>query len=168
VTVGVTDLARTCDGRDNRYLTLKRINKAITMAGRAHKKNTQSKRKATTDKLMPGKRRKTLAITPAMHSPVNPNLYARYVEFPWVSKEFEADTEFSGGWKVWETSTNPHTRKIRESEKRLLGPLLAFERAKDWKRQNLRRALKKGVTEGEHATVTGMQIGTKRTKLSDV
>jgi len=59
-------------------------------------------------------------------------------------------------------------RKIRESQKRLLGPLLAFERAKDWKRQNLRRDLKKEVTEGEHATVTGMPIGTKRTKLSDV
>jgi len=47
-------------------------------------------------------------------------------------------------------------------------PLLAFERAKEGKRQNLKRALKKGVTEGEHATVTGMPIGSKRTELSDV
>jgi len=43
-----------------------------------------------------------------------------------------------------------------------------FERAKDWKRQNLRRALRKGVTEDEHTTVTGMPIGTKMTEVSDV
>jgi len=30
------------------------------------------------------------------------------------------------------------------------------------------RALKKGLTEGEHATVTGMPIGSKRTELNDV
>jgi len=69
---------------------------------------------------------------------------------------------------VWGTSTNPQTRKIQESQKRMLGPLLAFERAKDWKRHNLRRVLKTGVTEGEHTTVIGMPIGTKRTELSDV
>jgi len=138
------------------------------MAGRAHKRNTQSKRKATTDKLTPGKGRKTPAITPAPPAPVNPNPCASYAEFPWGSKEFESDTEFRGGRKVWGTSTNPHSRKIRESQKRLLGPLLAFERAKDWKRQNLRRPHKKGVTEGEHATVTGMPIRTKRTELNDV
>jgi len=159
-------------------LTSKRIDKAITMAGRAHKKNTQSKRKPTTDKSTPGKRRKTPEITPATPAPatpapatpapLNPNPYARYAEFPWGWKEFEVDTEFSGGRKVWGTSTSPHTRKICESQKALLGPLLAFERGKDWKRQNLRRALKKGVTEGEHATVTSMLIGTKRTELRDV
>jgi len=154
-------------------LTSRCIDKAIKMAGCAHKKNTQAKRKATTNKLTPGKCRKTPAITPAtpalaMPAPVNPNQFARYAEFPWGSKEFEADTEFSGGRKVRGTSTNPQTRKIRDSHERLLGPLLAFERAKDWKRQNLRRALKKGLTEGEHATGTGMPLGTKRTNLSDV
>jgi len=159
-------------------LTSNRIDKAITMAWHAHKKNTQSKRKATTDQSTPGKRRKTPAITPARPAPatlapatpapVNSNPYARYAKFPWGSIEFESDTEFSGGQKLWGRSTNPHTRKTRESEKRLLGPLLVFERAKDWKRQNLRRALKKVVTEGEHATVTGMPIGTKITELSDM
>jgi len=171
VTVGVTELSRTCHGLVTQVttdLTSKRIDKAITMAGRAHKKNTQSKRNAITDKSTPGKLRKTPAITPATPALFNPNPYARYAEFPWGSKEFEADTEFSGVRKVWGTSTNPHTRKIRESQNRLLVPLLAFGRAKDWKRQNLRRALKKGVTEGEHATVTGMPIGTKRTEISDV
>jgi len=174
-------VSRTCHGLVTEVttdLTSKRIDNAITMEGRAHKKNPQSKRKATTDKSTPGKRRKTPAITSATPAPptpapatparVNPNPYARYAEFPWGSKEFEADTEFSRGRKVWGTSTNLHTRKIRESQKRLLRPLLAFERAKDWKRQNLRKALKKAVTEGEHATVTGMPIGTRRTELSDV
>ena len=66
------------------------------------------------------------------------------------------------------TSTNLHTRKIQVSQKRLLGPLLAFEQAKDWKWQNLRMALKKGVTEGDHAMLTSMPSGTKRTKLSEV
>jgi len=76
-------------------LTAKHIDKAITMAARAHKKNTQSKRKATTDKSTPGKRRKTPAITPATpapatpapatSAPVNPNPYARNAEFPWGS-----------------------------------------------------------------------------------
>jgi len=128
-------------------LTSKHIDKAITMAGRAHKMNMQSKRKATTDKSTLGKRRKTRTITPAMPAPAipapaNTNPYPTYAEFPWGSKEFKGDTEFSEGRRVWGTSTNPHTRKIQESQKRLLGPLLAFERAKDWKRQNLRRALK--------------------------
>ena len=62
-------VSRTCHGLVTEVtpdLTLKRIKKAITMAWRAHKKNTQSKRKATTDKSMPGERRKTLAINPAM------------------------------------------------------------------------------------------------------
>ncbi|RPB18229.1 hypothetical protein L211DRAFT_854325 [Terfezia boudieri ATCC MYA-4762] len=78
-------------------------------------------------------------------TPVNP--YKKYADFPWGSKEFDPDTEFSGGRKVWETSTNPHTSKIRESQKRLLGPLLAFERAKDWKCQKVNRTLKAGVAE---------------------
>ena len=97
------------------------------MAARAHKKKTQSKRKATTDISMPGKRRYTPAITPAMPAPVNPNPYVRYAEFPWGSKEFEAGPEFSVGRKVWRTLTNLQTRKMRESQKRLLVPLLAFE-----------------------------------------
>ena len=139
-------VSRTCYGlimEVSTDLTSKRIDKAITMAGRAHKKNTQSKRKATTDSLTPGNRRKTPVIIPATPAPatpapatpalVNPNAYARYAEFPWGSKEFKADTEFSGGQKVWGTSTNPHTRKIWESQKRLLEPLLVLERAKDWK-----------------------------------
>jgi len=153
------------------------------MAGRAHKKNMQSKRKATTNKSTTGKHQKTPAIAPATlapatlapatpalatHALVNPNPYARYEEFSWGSKEFEADTEFSGGQKVWGTLTNLHTRKIRESQKRLLGPLLAFKRTRDWKRQNVRRALKKRVTKGEHATVTSMPIAIKMTELSDV
>ena len=109
-------MSRTCHGLVTEVttdLTLKRIDKAITMAGRAHKKNTQSKRKATTDKSTPGKCRKTPAITPAppapatdapsTPAPVNSNPYASYTEFPWGSKIFEADTEFSGGRKVWGT-----------------------------------------------------------------
>jgi len=46
-------------------LTSKGIDKAIIMAGHAHKKNMQSKRKITTDKSTLGKGRKTPAITSA-------------------------------------------------------------------------------------------------------
>jgi hypothetical protein len=68
---------------------------------------------------------------------------------------------------VWGTSANPHTKKIREGQKLLLGPPLAWERAKDWKRQKINRALKAGIKEQEHATVTGRPIGTPRNQLSD-
>jgi len=119
---------RTCHGLAREVttdLTSKLIDKDITMAGRAHKNITQSKRNATTDKLTPCKCRKSPAITPATPAPaipapatpapVNPNPYARYAEFPCGSKEFEGDIEFSRGRKEWGTSTNPHPRKITES-----------------------------------------------------
>ncbi|KAF8453287.1 hypothetical protein BGX38DRAFT_1141583 [Terfezia claveryi] len=59
------------------------------------------------------------------------NLYAKYANFPWGPREFNPDTEFSGGRKAWGTSTNPHMKKIRETHKKLLGPPLSWERAKD-------------------------------------
>lgn len=99
-------------------------------------------------------------------TPANP--YAPYADFPWGPRDFNPDTEFSGGRKTWGTSTNPHTRKIRETHKQLLGPPLSWERAKDWRRQKLNRALKAGVKEDEHATITGRPIGTPRNQLTDV
>jgi len=50
----------------------------------------------------------------------------------------------------------------------LLGPLLAFERAKDWKRQKIARALKLGFKEQEHARATSRPIGTARKQLTDI
>lgn len=90
-------------------MTSKRIDNAITMAVGAHKKKTQSKRWATTDKSTARKRRETPAITPArpttttpataIPAPVNSNLYIRCVEFLWGSKEFRTDRECSKGQK---------------------------------------------------------------------
>ncbi|RPB18075.1 hypothetical protein L211DRAFT_854497 [Terfezia boudieri ATCC MYA-4762] len=124
------------------------------MVGPMQKKKVPSKRNTRSENPKPDKRkwRKTSPTTAAVPDPVTSDLapsgaaapgpapvtlvnpYEKYADFPWGSKEFDPDTEFSGGRKVWETSTNPHTSKIRESQKRLLGPLLAFERVKDWKR----------------------------------
>ncbi|KAF8415253.1 hypothetical protein BGX38DRAFT_1281425 [Terfezia claveryi] len=50
------------------------------------------------------------------------NLYTKYANFPWGSREFNPDTEFSGGRKAWGTSTNLHTKKNQETYKKLLGP----------------------------------------------
>jgi len=50
----------------------------------------------------------------------------------------------------------------------LLGPLLAFEGAKDWKSQKIARALKLGLKEQEHARATGRPIGTAMKQLTDV
>ncbi|KAF8414992.1 hypothetical protein BGX38DRAFT_1281557 [Terfezia claveryi] len=55
------------------------------------------------------------------------NLYAKYADFLWGLQEFNPDTEFSRGRKAWGTSTNPYTKKIRETHKKLLGPLLLWE-----------------------------------------
>ncbi|KAF8430943.1 hypothetical protein BGX38DRAFT_1277511 [Terfezia claveryi] len=55
------------------------------------------------------------------------------------SREFNPDTEFSGGRNVWGTSTNPHTKNIKETHKKLLGPPLSWEHTKDWKRQKVNR-----------------------------
>ncbi|KAF8435238.1 hypothetical protein BGX38DRAFT_1275145 [Terfezia claveryi] len=96
------------------------------------------------------------------------NLYAKYANFPWGSREFNPDTEFSGGRNAWSTSTNPHTKKIRETHKKLLGPPLSWEHAKDWKRQKVNRVLKAGIKEAEHATITGRAIGTRRNQLNDI
>ncbi|RPB19389.1 hypothetical protein L211DRAFT_853204 [Terfezia boudieri ATCC MYA-4762] len=133
------------------------------MVGLVQKKKAPSKRNTRSENPKPDKRKwrkmspTTAAVPdplaasgaaapgPAPVTPVNP--YEKYADFPWGSKEFDPDTEFSRGRKVWETSTNPHTSKIRESQKRLLGPLLAFERAKDWKCQKVNRTLKAGVAE---------------------
>ncbi|RPB18591.1 hypothetical protein L211DRAFT_853973 [Terfezia boudieri ATCC MYA-4762] len=146
------------------------------MVGPVQKKKAPFKRNTRSENPKPDKRkrRKTSPTTAAMPDPLTSDLAASGAAAPGPapvtpgSKEFDPDTEFSGGWKVWGTSTNPHTSKIQESQKRLLGPLLAFERAKDWKRQKVNRALKAGVVESEHATVTGAPIGTKRNELSDV
>ncbi|KAF8434397.1 hypothetical protein BGX38DRAFT_1275589 [Terfezia claveryi] len=96
------------------------------------------------------------------------NLYAKYANFPWGSQEFNPDTEFSGGRNAWGTSTNPHMKKIRETHKKLLGPPLSWERAKDWKRQKVNRVLKAGIKEAEHATITRRAIGTRRNQLNDI
>jgi len=122
----------------------------------------------TGDKATAGVNQKRAKSTPQERAKTPSNAYSDYADFPWGAKGFDADAEFSGGRKVWGTSANPHTRKIRESHKRLLGPLLAFERAKDWKRQKIARALKLGVREREHATATGRPIGTARKQLTDV
>jgi len=57
------------------------------------------------------------------------NAYSDYTDFPLLVKALDPDTEFGSRRKVWRTSGNPHTRKVRESQERLLGPLLSFEPA---------------------------------------
>jgi len=102
---------------------------------------------ATGDKSTAGVNQKRAKSTPQERAKTPSNSYSDYPDFLWGPKGFDADSEFSGGRKVWGTSANPHTRKIRKTQKRLLGPLLAFERAKDWKRQKIARALKLGLKE---------------------
>ncbi|RPB17962.1 hypothetical protein L211DRAFT_854623 [Terfezia boudieri ATCC MYA-4762] len=139
-------------------LTRKRV--ANKSSETTKKKKAPSKRNTRSENPKPDKRkqRKTSPTTAAVPdlvtsdlavsgaaapgpAPVTPvNLYEKYADFPWGSKEFDPDTEFSG----------------------------AFEQAKDWKCQKVNRALKAGVAESEHATVTGAPIGTKRNELSDV
>ena len=140
------------------------------MSGRSQKKNTGSaKRKVVEDKPATPKLAKTTTTTLSAPAVLEAgNRYARYANLPWGPREFDPDVEFSGGRKVWGTSVNPHTRKIREGQGKLLGPLLAFERAKDWKRQKINRSLKAGIREEEHATLTGRPIGTTRKQLTDV
>jgi len=123
---------------------------------------------ATGDKPTAGVNQKHAKSAPQERAKTPSNSYSDYADFPWRPKGFDADAEFSGGRKVWGTSANPHIRKIRETQKRLLGPLLAFERAKDWKRQKIARALKLGLKEQEHARATGRSIGTVRKQLTDV
>ncbi|KAF8430948.1 hypothetical protein BGX38DRAFT_1277520 [Terfezia claveryi] len=81
--------------------------------------------------------------------------------------EFNPDTEFSQGREVWGISTNPHMKKIRETDKKLLGPPLSLERAKNWKRQKVNRVLKAEIKEAEHATTTGRAIGTRRASVTN-
>ncbi|KAF8417378.1 hypothetical protein EV426DRAFT_706051 [Tirmania nivea] len=96
------------------------------------------------------------------------NLYARYTDFPWGLRDFNPNTEFSGGRKAWGTSTNPHTKKIREIQKKLLRPLLSWEWAKDWKRQKVNRALKAGIKEYEYAMITKRAISTRTNQLTNM
>jgi len=82
---------------------------------------------ATGDKPTAGINQKRGKSTPQERAKTPSNSYYDYADFPWGPKGFDADAEFSAGRKVWGTWANPHTRKIRETQKRLLGPLLAFE-----------------------------------------
>ncbi|RPB17953.1 hypothetical protein L211DRAFT_854629, partial [Terfezia boudieri ATCC MYA-4762] len=104
-----------------------------------------------------------LALIPPLRNP-----YARYADFLWGSQDFNSDTKFSGGRKVWSTSTNPHTKKIRETHRKLLGLPLSWERAKDWRRQKANRMLKAGIKVQEHTTITGRVISTRRNQFMDV
>jgi len=82
---------------------------------------------ATGDKPTAGVNQKRAKSTTQERAKTPSNSYSDYADFPWGPKGFDADAEFSSGRKVWGTSPNLHTRKIRETQKRLLGPLLAFE-----------------------------------------
>ena len=128
-----------------------------------------SKRKSG-DNSAPAGRRKRTATAAAQPTtvPDSANPYAPYANFAWGNKEFNPDVEFSGSRKVWGTSSNAHTRRIRESQRRLLGPPLAWEHAKDWKRQKVTRSLRAGIKEQEHATATGRAIATTKAQLTDV
>jgi hypothetical protein len=145
---------RTAEKAPKKSTTVEKVPKKTTTVAKA----PQSEKALTTQPAR--KKQKT------SKGPKNP--YARYSDFPWGPRDFNADKEFSGGRKVWGTSTNPHTKKIRDTQKQLLGPLLSWERAKDWRRQKINRALKAGIKEQEHATITGMPIGTQRNQLTDV
>ncbi|KAF8445134.1 hypothetical protein BGX38DRAFT_1271474 [Terfezia claveryi] len=110
------------------------------------------------------KTRKTRAESPIIPPPAR-NPYAMYADFNWGPWEFNPDTEFSGGRKATGLSIHPHTKKIREQQQKLLGPPLAWERAKDWKRQKVNRDLKGGIQDPHQATHIGRPIGTLRCML---
>ncbi|KAF8435874.1 hypothetical protein BGX38DRAFT_1274832 [Terfezia claveryi] len=75
------------------------------------------------------------------------NLYAKYANFPWGSREFNPDTEFSGGGMHGHFHQSPHEKNSRD-HKKLLGPPLSWERAKDWKRQKVNRETSKELSKG--------------------
>ena len=129
-----------------------------------------SSKTKSSDNSAPAGRRKRTATAAAQPTtvPDSANPCALYANFACGHKEFNPDVEFRGGRKVWGTCSNAHTRRIRESPRRLLVPPLAWERAKDWKRQKVTWSLMAGNTEREHATATGRAIGTTKAQLTDV
>ena len=83
-------------------------------------------------------------------------------------KPFDPDVEFGGGVNTRGTSTQVHSKKLREARSNLHGPPLAVHRAQDAYRQVKNRALKQGITTEAMADEVGVPIGTSREDMTIV
>ena len=83
-------------------------------------------------------------------------------------KPFDPDIEFGGSVNIRGTSTQVHSKKLREACSNLRGSPLAVHRAQDAYRQVKNRALKEGITTEAMADEVGVPIGTSRENMTIV